>query len=132
MGSGAQRSARRSDAPEPDRHIAMKTSTAMSSPVCGRLELLDEPLDELDELGELDGELEAVPGLVPPELPLDPPLPELPDASTVTVPFIEGWIEQMYGNVPACVKVCDPVLPLLIVPVSQLPFLAVAVWGAMS
>src|SRR3954454_2351385 len=119
------RSARRSDAPEPVRHIAMKTSTAMSRPVCGRLEVLD----------ELDG-FEVLPEPLLPDVPAEVPVlllpPELLDASTVTVPVIEGWIVQMYGNVPAVVKVCEPLLFLLIVPVSKLLSLAVAVWGAMS
>lgn len=69
----------------------MKTSTAMSSPVWGRLELLL-LLGELDELGELDPLPLPFPLEVPPD---EPPLPELLDASTVTVPFIEGWIVQM-------------------------------------
>ena len=109
----------------------MNTSTAMSSPVCGRLEeLLEELLGELDPLL-----VDPLPEPLP--LPLEPLLPDVPpelllDASTVTLPVIEGWIEQMYGNVPAFVKVWDPLLSLLIVPVSKLPSLAVAVWGAMS
>jgi hypothetical protein len=29
-------------------------------------------------------------------------------ATTTTVPCMNGWIEQMYAYVPACVNVCDP------------------------
>jgi hypothetical protein len=82
-----QRSARRSDAPEPVMHMAISTITEMSRPVCGRLELLDDDA-VLDELGVLLP-LELVPLEVPPlELPLL-------EASTVTLAFIDGWIEQM-------------------------------------
>src|SRR5438477_10164358 len=111
----------------------MNASTAMSRPVWGRLEPLLEELDEPDAVDPLPFPLPLPLELLPLELPPEElPLPELLDASTVTVPFIDGWIEQMYGNEPAFVKVWEPVLPLLIVPVSKLPSLAVAVCGAMS
>lgn len=67
----------------------MNTSTAMSRPVCGRLELLEGLLGELLPLG-----LAVEPEPLEPVLPLFVP-PELLDASTVTVPFMLGWIEQM-------------------------------------
>ena len=63
----------------------------MSRPVCGRLELLDEEEDELGELDPLPEPLLEPLDVPPLEL---PPLLELA-ARTVTVPFIDGWIEQM-------------------------------------
>jgi hypothetical protein len=102
----------------------MSTTTAMSKPVCGRFDVLD-----------AEG-VAVEPEPLPLPVPLDvPPLeapPLLLEATTVTVPFIDGWIEQMYGNEPAFVNVCEPLLSLLIVPVSKLPSFAVAVCGAMS
>ena len=72
----------------------MKTSTAMSSPVCGRLPPLPEELEEEvpDEVDPL-----PLPLPVPLELPLlgEPPLPEPLAACTITVPFMFGWIVQM-------------------------------------
>ena len=71
-------------------HMAISTITEMSRPVCGRLELLDDDA-VLDELGVLLP-LELLPLEVPPLELL--PLPLL-EASTVTLAFIDGWIEQM-------------------------------------
>ena len=48
-------------------------------------------------------------------------------ASTTTVPCMNGWIWQMYVNVPAVVNVCDPLWPFWSTPVLKLPLLAVAV-----
>jgi hypothetical protein len=72
-----------------------------------------------------------------PEVPLDEPEPlPLEDgvveaACTTTVPFMNGWIAQMYANVPAVVNVCEPLWPVFSVPVLKLPSLAVAVWGCL-
>ena len=55
------------------------------------LELPAEPLEE--------------PELPPGEEPLEPP-------TTTTVPCMNGWILQMYANVPAWPKVCDALWPL--------------------
>ncbi len=72
-----------------------------------------------------------------PELPLvELPEPELPElgveelveASTTIVPFMNGWIAQMYAKVPALVNVCEALWPFFRVPVLKLPSLAVAVW----
>ena len=71
-------------------HIAIRTITAMSRPVCGRFEPLDEEEDA--ELGEVEPLPEPLD--VPPLELLPPPLLVLA-ASTVTVPCIDGWIEQM-------------------------------------
>ena len=51
----------------------------------------------------------------------------LVEASTTIVPFMNGWIEQMYANVPALVNVCEALWPFFNVPVLKLPSLAVAV-----
>jgi hypothetical protein len=64
--------------------------------------------------------------------PLEPELPELGvvelvEASTTIVPFMNGWIEQMYANVPVLVNVCEALWPFFNVPVLKLPSLAVAV-----
>ena len=71
------------------------------------------------------------PELPEPE-PLEPELPELGvevlvEASTTIVPFMNGWIAQMYANVPALVNVCEALWPFFNVPVLKLPSLAVAV-----
>ncbi len=42
-------------------------------------------------------------------------------ASTTTVPCMNGWIEQMYVNVPAVLNVCDALLPFSSTPVLKLP-----------
>ena len=73
------------------------------------------------------------PELPEPELP-EPELPELGveelvEASTTIVPFMNGWIAQMYANVPAFVNVCEALWPFFKVPVLKLPSLAVAVWS---
>ena len=44
------------------------------------------------------------------------------------VPFMKGWNEQMYANVPAVSKVAVALLPGAILPVSNVPD-AVAVWA---
>ena len=77
--------------------------------------------------------VELEPELPEPE-PLDPELPELDveepvEASTTIVPFMNGWIAQMYANVPALVNVCEALWPFFNVPVLKLPSLAVAVWS---
>ncbi len=48
-----------------------------------------------------------------PALPVVVPLVvvELDEASTTTVPCMNGWIVQMYANVPACVNVCEALWP---------------------
>ena len=48
-------------------------------------------------------------------------------ARTTTVPCMNGWIEQIYVNVPAVVNVCDALWPFWSTPVLKLPLLAVAV-----
>jgi len=65
---------------------------------------------------------------------VEPPEPELPElgveelveASTTIVPFMNGWIEQMYANVPVLVNVCEALWPLFRVGVLKLPSSAVA------
>jgi hypothetical protein len=52
---------------------------------------------------------------------------EVGEASTTTVPCMNGWIVQTYGNVPAWVNVCDALCPFCRVPVSKLWSFAVAV-----
>jgi hypothetical protein len=48
------------------------------------------------------------------------------------VPVIDEWILQWYGNEPAVENVADPDPPLPIVPVSNDPSSAVAVWACAS
>jgi hypothetical protein len=50
-------------------------------------------------------------------------------ASTTTVPCMKGWTVQKYVNVPGWLNVCEPLWPLLRIPVSKLPSRAVAVCG---
>src|SRR3954462_8990465 len=50
---------------------------------------------------------------------------------TVIVPFMNGWKEQMYANVPAVSNVAVPVAPAAMLPVSKLPD-EVAVWACLS
>src|SRR3954471_19702698 len=101
----------------------MKTA---SRPVAGRFEpFLEEPPPEPEEFEPDDPELEPD----PPEL--VPPPPE-DEATTFTVPFMLGWTLQMYEKVPALSKVCEPLLPFPNVPVSNVPPLPVAEWGAVS
>src|SRR5947209_7848699 len=47
--------------------------------------------------------------------------------TTTTVPRMNGWIEHMYWNVPALVKVCVALCPFRSTPLSKLPLVAVAV-----
>ena len=51
------------------------------------------------------------------------------EASTTTVPFMNGWIAQMYANVPGLANVCEALWPFFSVPVLKLPLVAVAVWS---
>jgi len=67
-------------------------------------------------------------GVVAPEPDPEPPAA----ASTVIVPVIDEWILQWYGNDPAVENVAVPVPLLPIVPVSNDPSSAVAVWACAS
>jgi hypothetical protein len=129
------------------RTAAVSSAPARSRPVRGSVEPLvapafvpvaDVPEPEADvlDVDPVDDDplpVEPLPLDEPVfEFPLEPfeepfELPPLDAASTTTVPCMNGWIVQMYANVPAFVNVCDPLCPLVSVPVSKLWSLAVAV-----
>jgi hypothetical protein len=51
---------------------------------------------------------------------------------TCNIPFIHGCIVQRYGIVPWLLTIAEPDEPTFMIPVSNEPSVAVAVWGAMS
>ena len=122
----------RSTAPAPIRRSPLSTAPPRSRPVFGSEGLEPVSLLPVPELvpvaPEEDPGLPDEPVVAPapedvplvelpePELPepepLEPELPELGvevlvEASTTIVPFMNGWIEQMYANVPDLVNVCE-------------------------
>jgi hypothetical protein len=75
----------------------------------------------------------SAPVPVPDEPPVPPPSPALEsgvsplcEARTTIVPCMFGCGVQMYENVPASLKVCEPLSPAGRMPVSKLPLGAVA------
>ncbi len=116
---------------------AVSTAPARSRPVRGRVGPLEAVVPAPVVLAEPVVEVPDVEPVFDAFEPLDEPLLDGPlfdafaplddDASTTTVPCMNGWMVQMYAYVPALVKVCDPLWPFLRVPVSKLWSLAVAV-----
>jgi hypothetical protein len=80
--------------------LAVLESVVAEDPVVGVLvEVPEPPVDP-------DPPVDPVP-LPEPEPEPEPDPPPLVDPWTTTVPCMNGWIEQMYANVPAFVNVWE-------------------------
>jgi hypothetical protein len=80
--------------------LAVLESVVAEDPVVGVLVEVPEPPGDPDPLVDPVGADDPVP------LPEPDPLP-LVDPWTTTVPCMNGWIAQMYANVPAFVNVWE-------------------------
>ena len=85
--------------------LAVLDSVVAEDPVVGVLGDVPEPPVDPDPLVDPEGADDPLP-LPEPEPPPDPP--PLVDPWTTTVPCMNGWIVQMYANVPAVVNVWEP------------------------
>jgi hypothetical protein len=106
---------RRRPKPRPARASPEKAVAPRSSPVTGSVGPLAVAVDAVGELvvpGEVLAAVVGVPAAVVGVL--------TAAARTTIVPCMNGWMEQKYVTVPACVKVCDALLPFLRSPVLKL------------
>ena len=85
--------------------LAVLESVVAEDPVVGVLVEVPEPPVDPDPLVDPVGADDPLPL---PEPEPEPEPPPLVDPWTTTVPCMNGWIEQMYANVPAFVNVWEP------------------------